>query len=511
VKKLKVLNILALILISVTLSNCSNKVVIGEYKGKKIRIDKKSDYREAYITILTLLVDKDTVLNVDKYAYLLYEEEEKMKKDILFKEKVLNQKRSYQKEYEFIVNHQADIQHIYVLHEETVQKIMSDPKISNEVTFSEYAKKYSIETGTRNEGGFLKGVAVGEKITETLAFQLLKTDHTPGEILVLKDFHGFHIIRIISFTERNLPEDSPLYNSARYGQYLYLQKRMTELNTKIFYEAMATVWEHDKEYVIFEIDGNKVTSEYIKKYANENMSPVAVAQLKVQLNAPLIKELIGNYIVNKDISTITLDEEEKEICWINVRKQYVVEWIRETKKKVELEQSEKNIIQKEFESGRMMKPRSMSVVFIRFADYNTANQASEIIRGKKEFQKYIKMKKPEYSTTPLLIEGQPSAYDAFYPYFNYKEGTILPLVEHKGKYLLGMVGEKNESAPMSYEEFEKIRKPFFIEVNFQENLIHYFEEEPRFTFDRGYVKKWKEDLQRMKTGEIGGLLKQNKN
>ena len=507
--KPKLFNVIVLILISFIVSNCSKKVVIGQLDEKIIRIDKNSDYREAYITILSGLVDKTTVLNIEKYAYLQHEEEVKLKKDLLFKEKVLGQQRSYQKDYEFIVNYKADIQHIYVLNEETVQKIMADPKIVDESTFSEYAKQYSIETGTRNKGGILRDVAIGDKITETLAFQLFKDRHSPGDVLVLKDFHGFHIIRILSFNERTLNADSPLNNSVRYGQYLYVDKRMKDLDVKIYFEAMATVWEHDKEYVIFEIDGNKVTSGYIKKYANENLSPVAVAQLKVQLNAPLIKELIGNYIVNKDISTITLDEYEKEQCWLNVRKQYVFDWIQEAKKKIELGKTQKEIIQKEFNSGTFMKPRSMSVVFIRFSNYDAAKQASDVIKTQEDFQKYVKLRKPEYSTTPLLIEGQPSAYDAFYPYFNYKEGTILPLVEHNGNYLLGMVGEKNESKLMTYEEYEKIRKPLFIEANFQSNLIHYFEEEPRFTFDKGFLEKWEKDLEKIQTGKNGSFLRQN--
>ena len=416
---------------------------VGKYDGKKIYAFK--EHPEAIMgSIEEAIVDLDAFKVRENQKY--QESVTEAKQVALFNRQIVKKIKNVKREYMKIIPYSYTIQHIFHTDKDVADKVMLEyEKLKSFDGFSQLAAEYSLETATRTRQGILDKIDLSTNKVTSHFYYVMNTLKV-GEPVMIRDPFGYHIVKILKKEDHDvsaIKNNKKLLNMGLmdYRKYIFFEELKKKYNVEYYSENYMGFLSKDPETPRFSIDGRIVTKNEmlaamdVKKQQN----PLLKAQLTMTSVAPIVESTLQDMLAALEAEAMAVDKEITKNA-DELFKNYIFSaWYDNVLANLSVKDIPAEKIEKLYDTEEFKMVTSKQFAIMIMPSYEYATQIAAKYNTKKAFESYMKdnISKLRYSTN--IYKGHvPEEYAEFEKYLDTEVGTVLPVMQWKGNYIVAM-------------------------------------------------------------------------
>lgn len=462
-------------------SRKEDKVLVGRFQGEEIYAPSNAplammEHVERALLDMDAFKKKEHV----KYQEIVLEAKERA----LFHREITRKVDGVIKEYKNLIPYTYTIQHIFHTDRAVIQELMlQKERLKDFDVFSQLAKKYSMETGTKDRQGLLNEINIStQKVSSTFFYQL--GQHMVGEPFILSDPFGYHIVKIL----KKEPHDvSKLLDNKRalragamdYKQFLFFQELKEKYNVEYYSVNYTEFLQKGPETPMVKINDQIMNKQQLLDTMDSQYKENPFTQMKIQMStaAPMVEEAVLNVLAKLEAEKLPLDDEIEKQAEEQFTQLILATWYDNLVGSISVDDIPLNKLRTLYNKEEFKDVTSTRFAYLLTPTMDNCRLLEKQIRTKKDFENYAAKWTNRVRYTPFMSNGRVyEDHKEMGPYLDTPVGTLLPIFQWKEYYVLPMTWEKQTTKEIPWDTYEKRFKETIKSIRLYEKVLAFWEE-----------------------------------
>ena len=456
------------------------KVLVGHYRGEPIYAQSKEPLT-VMEAVEKVLIDLDQFKEREakKYQEVL----QSAKEVALYNREIIGKIKDFKKEYVKTIPYNYTIQHIFHTDRAVIQDLMlRKEQLKDFDSFAALAKEYSMETGTKNRQGLLAEINLStQKVSSHFFYQL--HDKPIEEPFILRDPFGYHIIKILKKGDHDVSKLLENKNALNrgimdYRKYLFFEELKEKYGVEYYSVNYMDFFSKGPETPLYKIADRIVTKQDLldQMRPEQKDNPFLQAKISMSTVAPIIEEYVQKSLASMEAATLPVDKIITEIADREFIREILAVWYETMMAQTQPDDLPEEKMLTLYKKENFQDVESTRFALIMSPTAAAAEMLARELTTEKQYKDFTAKWSNRVRFSPFMSEGQ--VYGDFKDLASYLDtpvGTILPVMNWKGNYVLPMTWEKQVAKEIPWETYKNRFKVTVQNMRLYEKVLSHWE------------------------------------